>query len=136
MWNGLKTMIGIDKKKEQISTVDDKSFAEELNTFYARFDQRDFSEELKNELNSSTFLDTTNDLRINVDNVKSCFRKINIRKATGPDNLRGIVLKSCADQLSPVFCKLYQISLDSQRLPKVWKNQQSYQFQNGVDLKI
>ena len=122
MWKSLKTMIGCEQKREHNFTSDVNSFAHDLNSFYCRFDNVDFAQDLQHVLASENIKDAVNDIVLSVENVKSCFAKINVRKATGPDNLPGIVLRSCADQLSPIFCKLYQTSLDAQTVPSLWKN--------------
>ena len=49
------------------------------------------------------------------------FSQINVRKSSGPDRLSGVVLKECREQLSSIFCKLYQLSLDTHIVPKLWK---------------
>ena len=43
----------------------------------------------------------------------SCFSRLNPSKAPGPDGLKGRVLKVCAQQLGPVFARLFQLFLDS-----------------------
>ena len=38
--------------------------------------------------------------------VQRALRKVNPRKAAGPDNIPGCVLKECADQLAYVFADI------------------------------
>lgn len=58
---------------------------------------------------------------IKEDTVQRVFEKINIRKSPGPDNIGGKVLRYCSAQLSGVFCYLFQHSLDTQVVPRIWK---------------
>ena len=46
---------------------------------------------------------------------------IKTNKSMGPDGLSGKLLKSCSQQLSHVFCKLFQRSLDTSQVPNIWK---------------
>ena len=46
---------------------------------------------------------------------------IRTQKAAGPDRLEGIILKSCKEQLSPVFRGLFQKSIDTHTIPVIWK---------------
>ena len=49
-------------------------------------------------------------------------RQINARRACGPDHLPGVVLRHCHESLAPVFRALFQLSLDSGRVPSLWKS--------------
>ena len=53
--------------------------------------------------------------------VKSVFRKLNVRKAQGPDCLPARVLRFCCLNLSPVFSKLFTLSLKDSCVPSLWK---------------
>ena len=55
------------------------------------------------------------------DSVIRCFKKIKESKSPGPDNICGRTLKTCADQLGPVFRFLFQLSLKSGIVPTLWK---------------
>ena len=82
-WKGLYTMVGINEKKEVINTCDDLSFANELNTFYGRFDTSDFSTErnlLKDQFGSGQLLIITEE------EVCRTLKRINPRKAPGPES--------------------------------------------------
>ena len=47
--------------------------------------------------------------------------KIKARKASGPDNICGMLLKSCRKQLAPIFTHLFQLSVNTQIVPQNWK---------------
>ena len=54
--------------------------------------------------------------------VISCFFRLNPSMAPGPDGLKSRVLKVCAQQLGPVFARLFQLFLDSMSVPRAWKS--------------
>jgi hypothetical protein len=117
-WSGVKTLIGASKKQHRIETDDSQAFANTLNSFYARFDCHDFSKERLDIINSLTDSET---LEITEQQVMGSFNKIQIRKASGPDGIGGIVLKECRQQLSGVFRDLFQASLNTHFIPALWK---------------
>lgn len=61
------------------------------------------------------------DIDISMDEVKFYFRRINPRKACGPDGISCRTLKVCADQLAQPFHRLFQLSLDTDVVPSLWK---------------
>lgn len=118
-WQGVYTMIEKEEKKRHVSNNgDDLTFANDLNTFYARFDTSDFSTE-RNLIRQQ--LDCGQPLVITAEEVCRTFKKINPRKAVGPDRIRGRVLKECREKLSPVFGQLFQMLLDTHHIPRAWK---------------
>ncbi|KAK3565998.1 hypothetical protein QTP86_024206 [Hemibagrus guttatus] len=48
-----------------------------------------------------------NEFIISEHDVRKAFRRVNTRKAAGPDGIKGQVLKACADQLVPVFTEIF-----------------------------
>ena len=46
---------------------------------------------------------------------------INEHKATGPDEISGKILKTCANELCEIYQKLFQASLDQGQVPDDWK---------------
>ena len=60
-------------------------------------------------------------IRVTQEEVQRALYQINIRKAISPDGIEGNTLKKCCEQLSPVFTRLFQASLDSQIIPKLRK---------------
>ena len=59
---------------------------------------------------------------ITADEVRRIFNKIDSKRAPGPDQISGRVLQKCSEQLSPIFCQLFQKSLDTHYIPKAWKS--------------
>ena len=122
-WDVMKTMTGLHDSKCRTKVVldgfDDKTLADELNRFYLRFDVNDFSKEcafLKADLSNSSPV-TAFDERMVVNTFKHCKRKT----SPGPDNIGGRLLSCCAEQLGPIFCHIFMLSLVQQRVPKTWK---------------
>ena len=54
--------------------------------------------------------------------VKNLFTKLNIRKATGSDNISPSTLKFCAEQLAPIFCEIYNHSLSQCKVPTCFRS--------------
>lgn len=118
-WKSLKTLCGYTKKSTTMQADDDKIFADELNYFYARFDDQDFSEEKKRLVE---ILENKGDEKIIISEseVDKHLGKIKPNKAAGPDNMCGKVLKECRKQLAPILTKIFQISLDRHIIPSLW----------------
>ncbi len=118
-WRGIKSMMGIQDKKETVSNTDKSGYtlAEELNQFYLRFDSTDFYDEL------SKFREAPVSSRIQIDEISvwSTFEKINARKCHGPDGISGRLIKCCAPFLSEVFTYIFQWSLSLNKVPTLWK---------------
>ena len=111
-WRGLETITGYSTKKSPNINVD----INELNKFYARFDDpkviREFPEDNSRE--------DTDVVVFSPEEVCKQFRSVNPRKAAGPDGVSSSVIKNCAEQLSRVFCGLYNRAL-SEHIPTKWK---------------
>ncbi|KAK0143163.1 hypothetical protein N1851_018714 [Merluccius polli] len=94
----------------------DPLFPGKLNTFYARF-------EAKNTTQAQTLLPALNDwtLQLTTAGVRKALASINPRKAAGPDNIPGCVLKNCAEQLKDVFTDIFNMSLRQTVVPTCLK---------------
>ncbi|KAK1785921.1 hypothetical protein P4O66_017668 [Electrophorus voltai] len=60
-------------------------------------------------------------LIITESDVRRVFKRVNTRKAVGPDGICGRVLKACADQLAPVFTNIFNPSLMLGIVPSSFK---------------
>lgn len=60
-------------------------------------------------------------LSITAAQVRSELKRIKPRKAPGPDGIGSRLLKDCADPLSGVITRLYNLSLSLGRVPVLWK---------------
>ncbi len=54
--------------------------------------------------------------------VRKTLSRINPRKAAGPDNIPGRVLKDCAEQLTDVLTDIFNISLSQAVIPTCLKS--------------
>lgn len=39
----------------------------------------------------------------------------------GPDGISAFLLKTCANEITPTFCHIFQKSLDSHIIPSLWE---------------
>ena len=95
-WRGLKMLTGQDQAKKESSLLTEEGSADRLNSFYARFDNKDFSHEhntLRDKL-AKTLLDCP-PIEINENDIIRVFSKINTRKAHGPDRIGTLLVKKC-----------------------------------------
>ncbi len=120
MWQGLKTICS-SGNNNSVEVRADPLIAVELNNFYGRF-----------ECNSGTILpsstsrssrQSSNDYAITLseDDVRRELRRVNVRKAAGPDGITGRVLRSCADQLAGLFTSIFNESLTTSVVPTPFK---------------
>ena len=61
-------------------------------------------------------------LEITVNGVCRLLKNINIHKAVGPDSIPNIILKTCADEISPGLTHIFKISIAQGKLPQDWLN--------------
>ena len=123
-WSSMKTITGLQNQRHsnRLSLVDFKSdteFADALNCFYSRFDTLDFSHEVQ-ELGLK--LKEKQHFQLSQNNILKVFNSTKVNKSTGPDNICGQLLKSCAKELSSIFHYIFNTSLQTQHVPKVWKD--------------
>ncbi len=120
MWQGLKTICS-SGNNSSAEVRADPLLAEELKTFYGRF-----------ECNGSTTLpisasgssrQSSDDYAITLseDEVQRELKRVNVRKAAGPDGNTGRVLRSCADQLAGLFTSIFNESLATSVVPTSFK---------------
>ena len=118
-WKGLKTLLGMDKKRKDPAIISTTGSADRLNHFYARFDNKDFSkehQEIRERLSSAV-----QKVTISEDLVIKSIRKIDIKKATGPDKIGGKVIKGCMYSLLRIIHSLFELSLSTCTYPTSWK---------------
>ena len=121
-WQGLRQITGFGVKARKNNGLSTESAANELNEFYARFDKYDFSQE-QEKLHSELIRKAKDcdHMEITKESVVKFMGMIKPNKACGPDNIGGRVLKECKLELAPVLQGLFQKSLDSHKLPAIWK---------------
>ncbi|KAK3537411.1 hypothetical protein QTP70_008941 [Hemibagrus guttatus] len=110
----------------------DSSLADELNTIYARLEAAANNANAKanaianpkanaNGCRQEENANTRNAFIISEHDVRRAFRRVNTRKATGPDGILVQVLRACADQLAPVFTEIFNLSLTQSVIPTCFK---------------
>ncbi|KAK1802111.1 hypothetical protein P4O66_004452 [Electrophorus voltai] len=116
----------------------DESLTNELNTFFARFEATSSSANASSanansaSANGNGTIGAANGacaeptieqrpLIITESDVRRVFKRVNTRKAVGPDGICGKVLKFCADQLAPVFTDIFNLSLMLGIVPSTFK---------------
>lgn len=109
MWQGLRTMTDYTGRVNT-AAVADSSLVEELNTFFARFEAAGANASLEASAGVHTGAEDR-PLSLSEHDVRRALRRVNSRKAAGPDGIPGRLLKSCADQLAPVFTTIFNLSL-------------------------
>ncbi len=121
MWQGLKTICS-SGNNSSAEVKADPLLAEELNTFYGLFECIGGSATLPISASGSS-RQSSDDHIINVseDEVRRELKRVNVRKAAGPDGITGRVLRSCADQLAGLFTSIFNESLATSVVPTSFK---------------
>ncbi len=60
-------------------------------------------------------------ITVSEDEVRRALKRVNIKKAAGPDGITGRVLRSCADQLAGLFTSIFNESLATSVVPTSFK---------------
>jgi hypothetical protein len=112
----LKKISGLPTNSSQ-SQSDIPFQPDELNNFFARFEKPNAQppQPLAENPTASACL-------IDEKEVFKLLRRLNPRKAAGPDGLIPRVLKLCADQLTTIITEIFNFSLESQTTPNLWKS--------------
>ncbi|XDV11181.1 hypothetical protein PO909_000189 [Leuciscus waleckii] len=113
VWQGLQ-YISNYKGHNITSNNPDAKMAEELNSFFARFEV--------NGQSAPPPAFTSTSLSLQEHQVRRALREVNPRKAAGPDGVPGKVLRACADQLTGILTKIFNISLTRAIVPSCWKS--------------
>ena len=96
---------------------DPSELCDKLNQFYARFDV-DVPHENINHLKET--LPRDENFSIDHKYVIKLFAGLNVRKASGPDNISPLILKNCADQLAGEYNNLFEACVRT-NMPSIWK---------------
>ncbi len=94
------------------------SLPDERNTFYARFEAHNTAH---TECAPTAAAEEVSPLSLSVADVTRSFKRVNIRKAVGPDGIPGRVLKVCAYQLAGFFTDIFNLSLSLSVVPSCFK---------------
>ena len=119
-WKGLKQLSGFGSKCCLPEPDDIHLYVNELNAFYARFDDKDFHNACIDMLN---LIDGQMYPRIvlSEEEVVHALNRAKPGKASGPDKICSRVIKTCRRELVKPMLRLFQISLDLCIVPIQWK---------------
>ncbi len=121
MWQGLKTICS-SGNKSSAEVRADPFLAEELNTFYGRFECNGGSATLTISMSGSSRQSSDDHVfTVSEDEVRRELKRVNVRKAAWPDGITGRVLRSCADQLAGLFTSIFNESLATSVIPTSFK---------------
>uniref|UniRef100_A0A3B1KH12 Reverse transcriptase domain-containing protein n=1 Tax=Astyanax mexicanus TaxID=7994 RepID=A0A3B1KH12_ASTMX len=114
LWQGIQSITGYKPHPQTCNS--DTSLLNDLNGFFARF-------EPLNNTPAQKFILPPGDqvLTLSPDSVRRAFSRINARKAPGPDNIPGRVLRDCAWELAEVYTDIYNTSLSQAVVPTCFK---------------
>ncbi len=88
-----------------------------MNVFFLRFES---SLEKMADLDS-IICNSDQRLKVAPHIVCSIFKGVCTKKSTSPDGISAFLLKSCANELTPAFCPIFQRSLDLHSIPSLRK---------------
>ncbi len=113
------------EESHRVYKCDDDKCDDDLNVFCCRFEKTPHTrpEHLSTQplTPPATPLSLTPALKISEDDVRQVFIKNKRRKAPGPDGVSPAYLKSCADQLDPIFTQIFNRSLELCEVPSCFK---------------
>ncbi len=128
VWKGMKDFTNY--KTPSPSTVENQQLADDLNGFCCRFEKTPHTRPEHLSTQPLTPPATpppppphppTPALKISEDDVWQVFIKNKRRKAPGPDGVSPACLKTCADQLAPIFTQIFNRSLELCEVPSCFK---------------
>ncbi len=99
----------------------DPLLAEELNTFYGCFECNGGGATLPISASGSSRQSSDHVFTVSEDEVRRELKRVNIRKAAGPDGITGRALRYCADQLAGLFTSIFNESLATSVVPTSFK---------------
>ncbi|KAI4897459.1 hypothetical protein NFI96_029061 [Prochilodus magdalenae] len=117
MWQGLRHITDYQQRSREVTTSH-TTLPDQLNEFYARF------EALNPDRQRGVMAEgSTQNSSLTVTSVEVCkaLRRINPRKAAGPDNIPGRALKVCSSELAGVFVDIFNLSLAQSSVPSCFK---------------
>ncbi len=122
MWQGLRTICAFGNKSSAEVRAD-PLLADELNTsIYGRFECNGGSATLPISTSGSSRQSSDNHvITMSEDEVRRALKRVNVRKAAGPDGITGRVLRSCADQLAGLFTSIFNESIATSVVPTSFK---------------
>lgn len=118
MWQGLQHITDYRTTTNNITLTD--SLPDDLNTFYTRFEAPSHTAE-RGPMYTWTDQSAFPPPSVSSTQVHKALRKINPRKAAGPDNIPGRALRTCANELVDVLTSIFNLSLSQCTVPSCFK---------------
>ncbi len=115
MFQGINNITGFKGNKPATVNIA-ASLPDELNTFYASFEADNTAH-----TESAPAAAEVSPLSLSVADITRSFKRVNIRKAVGPDGISGRVLRACAFQLAGFFTDIFNLSLSLSVVPACFK---------------
>ncbi len=114
LWHGIQTNTDYKPPPQTCDSI--IPLLNELNAFFARF-------EAQNSTTAQKTPPTPGDqvMTLSPDSFRRSLSRINARKAPGPDNIPGCVLRDCAVELTDVFTDIFNISPSKAVVPTCFK---------------
>ena len=112
MWQGLQSITDYKRKTSPVADQD-VLLPDRLNNFFARFED--------NTVPLTRPSTKTCGLSFTAADLSKTFKRVNPRKAAGPDGIPSRVLRACADQLGGVFSDTFNQSLSKSAVPTCFK---------------
>ena len=116
VWDTMKSMTGMSAPTKAIMADNERGLADDLNTFFARYESLDNSYRSTEILRAVTPAPSDR-IIITEEDVRKVFQGINTRKAIGLDECSAFLLKNFASELAPVWQPIFQSSIDTHTIP-------------------
>ncbi len=116
MWQGLKTICPFGNKSSAEVRADPLLTGQIVKHLLW---QRDSADQRSQEAADRAAIDYV--FTVSEDEVRRELKRVNVRKAAGPDGITGRVLRSCADQLAGLFTSIFNESLATSVVPTSFK---------------
>ena len=123
-WTCMKSIAGVNKSDSNNGITlegfdSDHELANAFNSFYNRFDVADFNSEIQDLRHN---LMDQHHHNIREEDIVRAFSHTKTNKSQGPDSICGCLLKTCSKELAPIFHHIFNKSLQTQHVPKCWKD--------------
>ena len=119
LWKLLKKMSGENRKSKSSDNIDIKNFFE----YFKKLNSNDFSDDDETVDIDDHSLDIFNEIlnsEITSEEIIEAVKRVKNNKASGIDDIMNEHLKSTLDCLIPVYLKLFNLILDSGKIPESW----------------
>ena len=125
IWQGLHEVTDYKGARPCLVSVD-KTLENKLNSFNPRFEASSANAGHANAgLTNADRKSSSNEATLNPvlseHDVRRELKRVNTRKAAGPDRISGRVIRTCADLLAPVFTTIFNLSLAQSTVPTCFK---------------